>query len=148
MQDLRQISMLASYADSRRILPRITGASIPTLLLLLGTLLPAAHAADRPDVLRAGSGLRRGGATAQYMVRKAECSRNFLGQTPLFKGEWVPHKVSANRRQMHTITTTPLQHGPNYLPLPKPMACTASLATLSDCACRGILLNPCLGAAY
>ena len=101
------MSMLASYTDPRRILPRITGASIP-VLLLLGTLLLAAHAADRPDVLRAGSGLRRGGATAQYMVRKAECSRNFLGQTPLFKGEWVPHKVSATRRQMHIMATRPL----------------------------------------
>ena len=102
------MSMLASYTDPRRKLPRITRASIPILLLLLGTLLLSAHAADRPDVLRAGSGLRRGGATAQYMVRKAECSRNFLGQTPLFKGEWVPHKVSASLRQMDTLATAPL----------------------------------------
>lgn len=29
-----------------------------------------------------------------HLTRKAMCSRKFLGQTPLFKGEWVPHQVS------------------------------------------------------
>ena len=92
--------MLASYAIQRRRLPRTTETSLLISLLLL-TLVLAAHAADRHAVLRAGSGLRKGGATAQYMVHKAECSRSFLGQTPLFKGEWVPHKVGTNLLPMH-----------------------------------------------
>ena len=102
------MSMRASHAVERRRMPRKIVASLPVALLLLGTVLLAVHAADRPDVLRAGSGLRRGGATAQYLVRKAECSRSFLGQTPLFKGEWVPHKVSADLRHVHTVATTSL----------------------------------------
>lgn len=63
-----------------------------TCLLLLG-LLPA-HAVDRPSLLRAGSGMRLDDIQMQHLTQKAVCSRNFLGQTPLFKGEWVPHQVS------------------------------------------------------
>lgn len=97
------MSTPALRAVQRRGMPIRREASPPKLLLLLGTLLLTAHAADRPDVLRAGSGLRKGGGTAQYLTRKAECSRTFLGQTPLFKGEWVPHKVSAMLHQMRIV---------------------------------------------
>ena len=101
------MAMSTAHADQRRRRrPRRIKASPANLLLLLGAFLLAAHAADRPDVLRAGSGLRKGGATAQYLMRKAQCSRTFLGQTPLFKGEWVPHKVSAILLQMHIMAVS------------------------------------------
>jgi hypothetical protein len=63
-----------------------------TCLLFLG-ILPA-HAVDRPSLLRAGSGMRRDDIQLQHLTQKAACTRSFLGQTPLFKGEWVPHQVS------------------------------------------------------
>ena len=72
--------------------PREAGALLRTCLLLLG-MLPA-HAVDRPSLVRAGSGMRQDDIQMQHLTRKAVCSRNFLGQTPLFKGEWVPHQVS------------------------------------------------------
>lgn len=59
-------------------------------------LLPGwteAAGSQASDVLRAGSGLRVNEVQAHHLTRKAVCSGQFLGQSPLFKGEWVPHEV-------------------------------------------------------
>ena len=61
---------------------------------LLAVVRPAA-AAEPQQVLRAGSGLRQGYVKALQLTQKAACSRQFLGQSPLFKGEWVPSQVSS-----------------------------------------------------
>ena len=63
-------------------------------ILLLG--IAAAQAADRPHTLRAGTGVRQQDIRLQHLTQKAVCTKTFLGQTPLFKGEWVPHTVSCH----------------------------------------------------
>jgi len=65
------------------------------LTALLALLSCGAEAAgSQAQVLRAGSGLRQNEVQAHHLTRKAVCSGHFLGQAPLFKGEWVPDEVS------------------------------------------------------
>ncbi len=70
------------------------GPFIWRCLLILG--MTAAQAADRPNTLRAGTGVRQQDIRLEHLTQKATCTKTFLGQTPLFKGEWVPHKVSCD----------------------------------------------------
>ena len=63
-------------------------------LLMLG--IAAVQAAERPHMLRAGTGVRQQDIRLEHLTQKATCTKTFLGQTPLFKGEWVPHKVSCH----------------------------------------------------
>ncbi|EIE21588.1 hypothetical protein COCSUDRAFT_66960 [Coccomyxa subellipsoidea C-169] len=64
------------------------------LLAALLALLPGwtDAAGSQAQVLRAGSGLRANEVQAHHLTRKAVCSGTFLGQSPLFKGEWVAHE--------------------------------------------------------
>lgn len=55
----------------------------------------AEAAGSQAEVLRAGSGMRANENQGHHLTRKATCSGQFLGQSPLFKGEWVPHEVGS-----------------------------------------------------
>ena len=59
MQAPVSMSTHVSHTVQRKKLPRRAEASLVNLLLLLGTLL-LTHAAERPDVLRAGFGAATG----------------------------------------------------------------------------------------
>ncbi len=66
------------------------------LAAIFALLLCWAEAAgSQADVLRAGSGMRANEKQGHHLTRKATCSGQFLGQSPLFKGEWVPHEVGS-----------------------------------------------------
>ncbi len=73
------------------------------LLAALLALLPGwtDAAGSQAQVLRAGSGLRANEVQAHHLTRKAVCSGTFLGQSPLFKGEWVAHEVCSPSYQQH-----------------------------------------------
>ena len=92
------------------------GPFILRCLLILG--MTAAQAADRPQTLRAGTGLRQQDIRLEHLTQKATCTKAFLGQTPLFKGEWIPHKVSCDALEMLITIPVPrklslLRHAEN-----------------------------------
>ena len=85
----------------------------------------------------------------QHLTRKAVCSRNFLGHTPLFKGEWVPHQVSC------PCTPFCSSHSPEILAMTSSIfpelqlyeCLLLSITRLSaKCACHGLgasAMKPC-----
>ncbi len=88
----RRLQKMNAPLTSGRHWMQEAGALICSCLFILG--IAAAQAAQRPQKLRAGSGMRQDDIKFQHLTHKAVCSQDFLGQTPLFKGEWIPHKVS------------------------------------------------------